>query len=199
MFVAYRMVNGLDEIVNSALKAEVPSDLEKDAEELNLFVLPEIGSSETDLRAASLRDWFVELLWRCKTAETEPKSIAAIITASIELFNTLLASDSVTPVVQKLVELFSPGGMLETFPAFMEFFAKTLIQHQKLWKAVLTKERETSLITREINISNLDDECCSMSLNMALPDEYLRPPIEETSDPLSDCGSGTTILISMQS
>ena len=72
----------------------------------------------------------------------------------------------------------------------MEFYLKTLIQHQKLWRAVLTRDRETSLIAREVNISNLDDECCAMSLNMALPEDYLRPPIDETSDTLTDCGSG---------
>ena len=174
-------------LITAALKEESPSALEKHAEKLNVEIDANIGSSEIDLRSASLRDFFVELLWRSKIENLSVQNTEIIVTNGINLLKILVESKTITPIVQKMIELFSPGGVLEPFSTFTEFFSKTLVQHQKLWKAVLTTDRETSLISREINISSLEDEFCSMSLNMALPEEYLRPPVEETSETNSDC------------
>ena len=50
------------------------------------------------------------------------------------------------------------------------------------------KDRDRSLISREIKIANLADE--ALSLNMAIPDEYLRPPLDENSASEVTCEAG---------
>jgi len=53
---------------------------------------------------------------------------------------------------------------------------KTVLQHFKLWRQVLTKDREMTFIYRDLSIENLEEPLYPYPLNMALPELYLNPP-----------------------
>ena len=53
---------------------------------------------------------------------------------------------------------------------------KTVLQHFKLWRQVLTKDRDMTFISRDLSIENLEEPLYPFPLNMALPELYLNPP-----------------------
>ena len=110
----------------------------------------------------------------------EKKLAIKTVENSIQVLKSLVDSDSVASVVKKIIERFSSEPKFENQEKFTEFLVVTLVQHHRLWKRVLTKNRETRLITREIEMANLGTETAAMSLNMAIPEIYLKPPQEES-------------------
>ena len=56
----------IGDAVTKVLTADTPELIEPFAEKLGKSVFPSLECASTDLRAASLRDWFVELLWIVK-------------------------------------------------------------------------------------------------------------------------------------
>ena len=95
----------------------------------------DFSSARTDLRCASLRDWFVELLWLFKKHEMALKPACGVVNWSIELFGILVGDESSVPLVLRLQkELLD-----EQFYFLRKFFGQTLVQHHKLWRFVLVK------------------------------------------------------------
>ena len=182
------------EAVDKVVAAENPESIEPFAEKIAKMVFPQLESATTDLRAASLRDWFVELLWTVKETHLEKKPAIQTVENCIQVLKSLVDFDSVAPVVKKIVELFSVEKKFENQEKFSEFLVVTLVQHHRLWKRVLTRDRETSLITREIEMANLGTVTgTAMSLNMAIPEVYLKPPQEEL-DGTSENEEGTSVI-----
>lgn len=194
-------MNEIGEAVTKVLTADTPELIEPFAEKLGKSVFPSLECASTDLRAASLRDWFVELLWIVKgfpfkiyliknkmnsltffflEADMEKKLAIKTVENVIQVLKSLVDSDSVASVVKEIIERFSSEQKFENQEKFTEFLVVTLVQHHRLWKRVLTKDRETRLITREIEMANLGTETAAMSLNMAIPEIYLKPPQEES-------------------
>ena len=110
----------------------------------------------------------------------EKKLAIKTVENSIQVLKSLVDSDSVASVVKKIIERFSSEQKFENQEKFTEFLVVTLVQHHRLWKRVLTKNRETRLITREIEMANLGTETTAMSLNMAIPAIYKEPPQKES-------------------
>lgn len=67
---------------------------------------------------------------------------------------------------------------------------KTVLQHFKLWRQVLTKDREMTFIYRDLSIENLEEPLYPYPLNMALPELYLNPPPK--IDPEEEVETGET-------
>ncbi len=73
---------------------------------------------------------------------------------------------------------------------------KTVLQHFKLWRQVLTKDREITFIYRDLSIENLEEPLYPYPLNMALPELYLNPPPRidpEEEDEMGETTSGTLL------
>merc|ERR1711973_184322 len=170
----------IGDAVTKVLTADTPELIEPFAEKLGESVFPSLECASTDLRAASLRDWFVELLWIVKETDMEKKLAVKTIENSVQVLKSLVDSDSVASVVKTIIERFSSEQKFENQEKFTEFLVVTLVQHHRLWKRVLTKNRETRLITREIEMANLGTETAAMSLNMAIPAIYKEPPQKES-------------------
>ena len=73
---------------------------------------------------------------------------------------------------------------------------KTVLQHFKLWRQVLTKDRDMTFISRDLSIENLEEPLYPFPLNMALPELYLNPPPRldpEEDAEAAESGSGTLL------
>ena len=96
-----------------------------------------------------------------------------LITLALSLFQIILKNED--PIVQLTTAIkqhFTESNQ------FVHFFVDTLVKHFNLWSSVLSVEREVSIIQREIAINSLD--FANLSLNLAMPAEYLNPPRDES-------------------
>jgi len=163
---------------------ERPFALNEFGLELNRLIMPNIGDPQTDLRSLSLREWTVEFIWVIKQNCEDLSAAKKLINYGIKSIKLLMEEKTVTKLVRDIQSNFDFNGNLASYSEVIApFFADTLVKHYNLWRYVLVQDREVSVSSHEVGVMSLNSTICdNISLNLAMPKEYLNPPVPEQSD-----------------